>query len=380
MFSLSGFTQLITKPTNFEPNKRETCIDLIFSSQPNLISESGVHPSLFHTCHHQIIFAKIELGFYVPPPYEREVWSYDLANVEQINRAISLFDWESALSSLDVNEQVNHFNDTLLNIFRNFIPHKLIKCNNKDAPWITSEIKTCLRKKNRLYKKFISNGSSQEDLNNLNIHSNYCSELIRSSKKYYLKNLSNKLNNPHLGPKAYWSILNRILGKTKIPTIPPLIINNVYETDFLAKANIFNDFFASQCSLLDNNSTLPAFTFSTNNRLNNIVINHESILKIIKGFNPAKAHGWDGISIRMIKICEKTIIRPLTIIFKKAITTGIYPESWKRGNIVPVHKKESKNLVKNYRPISLLPICGKIFEKLILNSMFQYLKDNDLLV
>ena len=54
--------------------------------------------------------------------------------------------------------------------------------------------------------------------------------------------------------------------------------------------------------------------------------------------------------------------------------------NWKRGNIVPVHKKENKSLVKNYRPISLLPICGKIFEKIIYNSLFQYFKVNDLLV
>ena len=70
LFSLSGFTQLIREPTNLEPNKRKTCIDLVFSSQSNLISDSGVHASLFHTCHHQIIFATIDLNIHLPPPYE----------------------------------------------------------------------------------------------------------------------------------------------------------------------------------------------------------------------------------------------------------------------------------------------------------------------
>ena len=170
-----------------------------------------------------------------------------------------------------------------------------------------------------------------------------------------------------------------ILGKIKIPAIPPLLVNDIFETDFLKKANIFNDYFVSQCSLITNNSILPDMYFKTNNRLNNITINRDSIIKIIKNLNPAKAHGWDGISIKMIKMCEKTVTTPLIIIFKKAILTGVYPDSWKRGNIVPVHKKESKNLVKNYRPISLLPIFGKIFEKLIYNSLFQYFKNNDLL-
>ena len=82
----------------------------------------------------------------------------------------------------------------------------------------------------------------------------------------------------------------------------------------------------------------------------------------------------------MIKICNHTITVPLVIIFKKAIATGVFPDIWKKGNIVPIHKKESKNEIKNYRPISLLPIFGKIFEKLIYNSLFQFLKTNKLLV
>ena len=137
-------SELNVFPSN---DKRQTCIDLIFTSQPNLITDSGVHPSLFETCHHQIIFAKIDLKFYLPPSYEREVWCYNQAKVEQINRAISLFDWHGALSPLDVNEQVELFNETLLNIFRNFIPNKIIKQSSKDPPWISKEIKTSLRKK-----------------------------------------------------------------------------------------------------------------------------------------------------------------------------------------------------------------------------------------
>ena len=82
----------------------------------------------------------------------------------------------------------------------------------------------------------------------------------------------------------------------------------------------------------------------------------------------------------MIKICAESIVVPLTIIFNKALTTSVYPDIWKRGNVVPVHKKDSKNLVKNYRRISLSPIFGKIFEKTIYNVLFEHLKTNDLLV
>ena len=70
--------------------------------------------------------------------------------------------------------------------------------------------------------------------------------------------------------------------------------------------------------------------------------------------NPEKAHGWDNISIRMIKLCGKAIVDPLRILFLSFLEEGVYPDDWKKSNVVPIHKKESKNLIKNYRAISVL--------------------------
>ena len=71
-----------------------------------------------------------------------------------------------------------------------------------------------------------------------------------------------------------------------------------------------------------------------------------------------KAHGYDDISIRMIKICDNSVTKPLIILFKNS-TKSCYPDIWKRSNIIPAHKKNDKQLVNNYRPISLLPIFEK---------------------
>ena len=81
----------------------------------------------------------------------------------------------------------------------------------------------------------------------------------------------------------------------------------------------------------------------------------------------------------MIQICGDSIIPPLKIIFETAIKSGCFPDSWKKGTILRVHKKESKQLVKNYRPISLLPIFGKILEKVIYNQLFEYFQENKFL-
>ena len=78
----------------------------------------------------------------------------------------------------------------------------------------------------------------------------------------------------------------------------------------------------------------------------------------------------------MIKICDKIIALPLKIIFDTAL--GSFPDKWKIANVVPVHKKNTKNILKNYRPISLLPVCGKIFEKCIYNFLYSHLESNDI--
>ena len=82
------------------------------------------------------------------------------------------------------------------------------------------------------------------------------------------------------------------------------------------------------------------------------------------------------ISIRMLKLCGEAICRPLNVIFKTCLNTGKFASEWKKGNVAPIHKKDKQN-VKNYRPVSLLPICGKICERLIYNVMYDFLTKND---
>ena len=152
-----------------------------------------------------------------------------------------------------------------------------------------------------------------------------------------------------------------------------------FETDFKKTPDIFNVFFANQCRILNNDSVIPRINFKTDKRLEHITFSVSDLCNIIKELNPNKAHGCDEISIKMIQLCGDSIIPPLKLIFDSSLRLGQFPDSWKRGNIIPVHKKESKNLTKNYRPISLLPIFGKIFEKIIYNTLFKFFQDNNLL-
>ena len=107
--------------------------------------------------------------------------------------------------------------------------------------------------------------------------------------------------------------------------------------------------------------------------------NSADLISLIRKINPSKAAGSDGISGQMLLICDNSVILPLKIIFSNIMATSTYPDLWKLANVTPVFKKGDKQLIKNYRPISLLPICGKILEKIIFNSLYSYLNTNELI-
>ena len=85
------------------------------------------------------------------------------------------------------------------------------------------------------------------------------------------------------------------------------------------------------------------------------------------------------ISIRTLNLCGDPVLLPLELIFKSCLESRTFSSEWKKENVVPVQKKGNKLSLKNYHPISLLLICGKIFERLIYNKMFEYFIENYLI-
>ena len=192
--------------------------------------------------------------------------------------------------------------------------------------------------------------------------------------------MASKLTNVQRNSKTYWSLLNRFLNNRKIPLISPLFHENKFMTDFKVKAKLFNSFFATQSSLIKNSSKLPSHLhYLTYNRLSSVRFSQDNIAKIIQNLDPNKAHGHDNISIRKLKICGSSIYKPLEMIFKQCIETGFFPSEWKKASIVPIHKKGDKQTLENYRPVSLLHICGKILERLMFNEMFNFFIENKLI-
>ena len=313
-----GLKQLIAEPTHFLPTS-SSCIDLLSANQSNMVVNSGVFLSIHQSCHYKIVFAKVNLKIFYPPPCTQRIWNYSNANHEAINNAIGTFDWEKAFSNVNVHTQVKLFNETLSNIFMNFDPNKLITVDDRDPPWVTEKIKEILIDKSKLYKLYIKNGRKTgvyEKL--LNMTNNITTE-ISNSKKIYFDNLAEKLSDPKLNRKAYWGILKSFTNWKKIPIIPPLLINDQLVTNFNEKANNFNEYFSNQFSVIHNSSKLPIdqapYTTSLSNSLD---IKESDILNILKSLDANKAHGHNNMSIRMLKLSQKSILKPLNLFLKIA--------------------------------------------------------------
>ena len=114
-------------------------------------------------------------------------------------------------------------------------------------------------------------------------------------------------------------------------------------------------------------------------RQSTVTFSHEDIGKMMQNLDPDKTHFLDNISICVLKICGSSVYGPLDLILKETISAGYFPSDWKKGIIVPVHKRGYKQILQNYRPASLLPIYGKFFERTIFNEVFNFLLENNLI-
>ena len=138
----------------------------------------------------------------------------------------------------------------------------------------TETIKSKIKAKNALQKKYIQNGRFENDfvyLENLIIAIN---ELIFCTKALYYENLAKKLKNQLLQAKTYWSVLKTFYNDKKIPLILPFFVDDKHITDIKTKANIFNEYFAEQCTFLKNNTMFTINqTFLTRSRLTSLDFN-----------------------------------------------------------------------------------------------------------
>ena len=151
--------------------------------------------------------------------------------------------------------------------------------------------------------------------------------------------------------------------------------------DDAVKAKAFNEQFAKvftdECL---NNIPKSKADDTMKERLTNINIVHEDVLKQLKNLIANKACGPDDISARILKEAASELALPLYIIFKRSLSSGEIPDDWKRANVIPIFKGGDKTKLGNYRPVSLTSIACKILERIIKHHILTHLEGEELLL
>ena len=121
--------------------------------------------------------------------------------------------------------------------------------------------------------------------------------------------------------------------------------------------------------LENNESIIPSFRF--------MPIPVENVLKTLRQLNISKGAGLDKIPAKMLRIAAEVIAPSVTYIFNLSISTGVFVDDWKDARVIPIYKEGDRRNLGNYRPISILPIVSKVFEKEIFKQFYKHLNDNN---
>ena len=371
-----GMQQLVKKPTRINNSGKATIIDHIWANEAtNLIKSVDTFIALsdhLGTC------ASLNLPQTKSDEKKVKRRCWKKYSKEAFNEKLLLNIEQSKLKQHIKMEAVNPAMTELTNIIQNTIdeiaPIKEMKISQRaiNIPWYTQELHDMISCKKELLSdyyctKIESLKSSVKKL------SNKIGYLKRKLKQNYI---TEKISEAGADSKQLWKIINLMTNRTASrKTTEPDFINQ-------EKANAFNNHFATVGQKIQEELGFqpPLLDISTNNL--GFVFHpekEEAIAKLIDFIKIDVATGEDGIPSKILKDSKQTITPYLTQIVNLSYKLNIFPDNMKIAVIKPLHKKEDVNTIGNYRPISLLPILSKIFEKSATNQLINYLEKNNLL-
>lgn len=202
----------------------------------------------------------------------------------------------------------------------------------------------------------------------------------RNHYRYRLNTVKKTAYNKYISesenkPKSSWQIINHELNKKPktqvIPDVPIQIFSNFF-------ANVAENIISCLPNTTENSVDLLSATSTSCNSFFLIPIMPYEIIEAVKSLKKSKCLDCYDLSSEIIKGIIEEIIEPLATLFNLCITTGCFPTCFKYAKVLPLWKKGDKSLVDNYRPISIIPVLGKIFEIILKNRLVQYFVNNNL--
>ena len=224
-------------------------------------------------------------------------------------------------------------------------------------------------------------------------NSNYYFRQVRNqanniNSRLKKEHFTNKLNESEGDLKQTWSTINKLVNKrSKSTEIQSLKAGDTVIKDAESIANSMNEYFCSVGDTLsrkipdkenallkgdhDINPTAARFTFSP--------MQPHELLKAMNKFKTSHGSGLDCISSFFLKAEMPILAQPLSQLFNLSLSLGLFPDCWKTARAAPVFKDGPADESSNYRPISVLPVVYRLFEKLLYDQLYNYLDSNKLI-
>lgn len=254
--------------------------------------------------------------------------------------------------------------------------------------WIKPKLTRAIAKKNKLWNQLKKQPTNELKNEFTTIRNQTIKTISNTKKQYYLKSF----NECSKKPLKMWKLINS-LSNNKIKEtggVSKLIIDDNIITDDQQICECFNEFFSTIGSMLAHEIPLKfhhnkIFTLpkARHTNIKDLSIlqptNIEEVKNIIDNLNINTSTGIDGISTKVIKCISPMLVEDLTKCINKCIEEGSFPDTLKLATVTAIHKAGSKTDPNNYRPISVLPVISKIFEKILYNRLETYLNEIDFL-
>ena len=256
---------------------------------------------------------------------------------------------------------------------------------NYRPEWMTKELIEQIKDRDYFYKRAKSQGS--EDAWNIAKHlRNVTNANIRQAKREFILN---ELQIHDSDPKRFWKVLHKVIPTNKQNLARDILLKDddlkIGREDVAQFINNYfinvGNFSAPEGAPLRNKDTWPQVVedLSSSDLCGFDEVLEKEVFDIVKNINVSKSSGLEDISSFIVKEAFKFLIPEITYMYNLSIRLSKFPTAWKQALVVPIPKSGNLTLVKNYRPISLLPLPGKILEKLVHQQLSTYMEKGSLL-
>lgn len=304
---------------------------------------------------------------------------YSHENLVKFKYYLDSLSFSEVYETSDPNLAFTLFMDTFKLLYDQCFPNKTICMKTHKKPkWISKGIKLCSKKKRELLWKYQTNRNP----NNKQILKNYTQryrKIIKLTKK--VQNMQ-AITNSDNKTKTAWNIINETKVNYPKEPIVSININDKIINNPKDIANAFNDHYIDKIKAEPfSDEKVPEGKIEA--KCKSMFMPPclpKDVNTIIKNLKNKASVGYDDISTKVIKYVSDCIAGHLSYIINLSIEKGIFPDALKIAIIKPLHKKDRRDIRDNYRPLALITIFAKIFEKFINREIYAYVEKHGILV